>query len=291
MIRKYYMEFVIIGTYDHTAYYETRLLLAALGLAISVYLIAMRKDSRHLTVFLSSGLLMGLMEYLLQSQGLRGPGYGFSLFGQSPPAGTGPFLQGVLDGGIWGLMALWFADLRTSRARFAQWRLWLVMATLVLGLSIFTGMKAGTQAITSSQPIFSTTPIAIITTIIFLSLLIAWQKDTIGPLANFYAGLLIFSLLNYEPLHIAGARYVGVVSGIETTRAGAPWQYVMMFLTYVYEAAGGKLHFLMVPLACGLIRIRERSILESERLTYQHLQNLANRGWRRKSNPFKRYGE
>jgi hypothetical protein len=285
------MDFVIIGTYDHTAYYETRLLLALLSLTISIYLLAARQDSRHLAVFLSSGLLMGLMEYLLQAQGLRGAGYGFSLFGHQIPAMTGPLLQGLLEGGVCGLMALWFADLRSMRAPLRQWRLWMVMAVLVLCLSIFSGLKASDHAVTSVQPIFSPTLIIIITTIIFFSLLIAWHKDTIAPLANFYGGLLVFALLNFEPLHLSGTRYIGVVTGTETIRAGMPWQWVIMILSYVYEAAGGKLHFLMVPLACGLIRIRERSNEELERLSYQHLQNLANRGWRRKSNPFKRYSE
>ena len=282
------MDFVIIGTYDHTAYYETRLLLAVLSLTISIYLLVARRDGRHLVVFLSSGLLMGLMEYLLQAQGLRGPGYGFSLFGHPVPQGLGPLLQGFLEGGVFGLMALWFADLRTTRAAAKEWRLWIVMAILVLALSIFTGVMAGSHAMTSVQPIFSPTPILIITTIIFFSLLIAWHKDAIAPLANFYAGLLIFAVLNFEPLHLFGARYVGVVAELETTRAGAPWQLVMMLLSYVYETAGGKLHYLMIPMALGLITIRERSTEESERLSYQHLQNLANRGWRRKSNPFKR---
>ncbi|MFM8396052.1 MAG: hypothetical protein ACKOB4_19200 [Acidobacteriota bacterium] len=282
------MDFVIVGTYDHTVYYETRLLLAALSLTISIYLLAARRDGRHLVVFLSSGLLMGVMEYVLQMQGLRGPGYGFSLFGHSVPNGLGPLLQGLLEGGVCGLMALWFADLRSMRAAAREWRLWAAMAVLVLGLSIFTGTLAGTHAITSVQPIFSPTPILIITTIIFFSLLIAWRKDAIAPLANFYAGLLIYALLNFEPLHLFGARYIGVVTELETNRAGSPWQVVMMMLSYVYEAAGGKLHYLMLPMALGLVTIRERSTEESERLSYQHLQNLANRGWRRKSNPFKR---
>ncbi|MFN7624524.1 MAG: hypothetical protein ACK5RS_15405 [Acidobacteriota bacterium] len=285
------MDFVIVGTYDHTAYYETRLLLAVLSLGISLYLLATRKDSRHLVVFLSSGLLMGLMEYVLQAQGLRGAGYSFSLFSHPLAASAAPLLQGLLEGGVCGLMALWFADLRSTRAPLREWRNWIVMAVLVLLLSIVTGIKASPQEVTSVQPIFSPTPILIITTIIFFSLLIAWRKDAIAPLANFYAGLLIFAVLNFEPLHLLGARYVGVVTELGATRAGSPWQVLMRVLSYVYDAAGGKIHYLMIPLACGLLTIRERSTDESERLSYQHLQHLANRGWRRKSNPFKRYTE
>lgn len=282
------MEFVIIGTFDHTAFYETRLILVLAGLLIALYKLKSERESRHLVIFLSSSLLMAGMEYVLQAGGLRGPGYTFSLFGRIIPRGYGPLLQGVLEGGICGLMALWFADLRTSRARVKQWIPYLIFAGMVLTLSAFTGLLTRSNPISSVQPIFSPTPILIITTIIFFSLLVGWWRDELSILANFYAGLLIFALLNFEPLHLLGARYVGLIEGTGTVPAGSFWQWTMTSLSHIYESAGGRLHYLMVPVALGLISSKMKSTDESTRLSYQHLQSLTERGWRKKSKPFQR---
>jgi len=158
----------------------------------------------------------------------------------------------------------------------------------VLSLAVFTGLLTKTQPVSSVQPIFSPTTILVITTIIFFSLLVAWWKDELSILANFYAGLLIFALLNFEPLQLLGARYVGLIEGAGTVRAGSFWQWTMMTLSYIYESAGGKLHYLMVPVALGLISSKLKSPDDSARLSYQHLQRLTERGWRKKSKPFQR---
>jgi hypothetical protein len=282
------MEFVIVGTFDHTGFYETRLILVLSGLLITFYKMRAARESRHLIIFLSSSVLMAGMEYVLQAGGLRGPGYAFSLFGRVVPNVYGPLLQGILEGGVCGLMALWFADLRTSRARLKEWVPYLLFACLVLSLAVFTGLLTKTQPVSSVQPIFSPTTILVITTIIFFSLLVAWWKDELSILANFYAGLLIFALLNFEPLQLLGARYVGLIEGAGTVRAGSFWQWTMMTLSYIYESAGGKLHYLMVPVALGLISSKLKSPDDSARLSYQHLQRLTERGWRKKSKPFQR---
>ncbi len=282
------MDFVIIGTYDHTTWYETRLVLMMAGLILAFYQLTVRRESRHLVIFLSSGLMMGLMEYALQAGGLRGPGYSFSLFGQTIPAAVGPLVQGVLEGGLWGLMALWFADLRSSRAAASEWGPWVGGAVCVLLLSFLTGWRAGGLTPTSVQPLFSSLPILVITSIIFFSLVVAWRKDALAVLANYYGGLLVFALLSLGPLHLFGARYVGLVEGVTTVRAGANWQLPMMLLSSIYEAAGGKLHYFMIPYAFGLVGLKQRSVEEAARVSYQHLQSLTERGWRKKSKPFQR---
>ena len=282
------MNFVTVGTYDQTAYYETRLVLALIGVVVSLFLLVRRRESRHAMIFLSGGLLMAAMEYLLQREGLRGDGYVIAIFGRQVTGISGPLVQGFLDGGMPGLMALWFADLRTSRAAAGRWGLWAGMAALVLGLAALSGRLAAGQVPTSIEPVFSLTPIVLITTMIFFSLLVAWRKDAIVMVANFYAGLLIITLLNTGPLHLFGARYIGVVEGAGVVQAGLVWQIAMTTLNGIFELAGGKIHFLTIPLSLGLVAVSQRRQDEATRLSYQDLQSLTNRGWRRKSKPFRR---
>lgn len=285
------MDFVIVGTYDHAAWYETRLILMLAGLALSLYQLLARRESRYLIIFLSSGLMMGIMEYVLQAGGLRGVDYSFSLFGQRIPASFGPLLQGFLEGGICGLLALWFADLRSSRAAKREWLMWGGVILLVTGLSVLTGRLTGSQPPSSIRPMFAPPPILIITTIIFFSLVVAWRKDALAALANYYAGLLVFAVLSLAPLHLLGAAYIGIADGDGVVRAGAAWQTAMMALSYIYESAGGRLHYFMIPFAFGLVAVRQRSTEEAARVSYQHLQSLTERGWRKKSKPFQRQSD
>lgn len=303
------MDFVIVGTFDLAAYYETRVVLMVLGVLIALYHLVSKRESRYLVIFLSGALLMGVTEYLLQREGLRGDGGMIALFGWQIPRNYGSLLRGILDGGVFGLMALWFADLRISRTSprassptfgwrlWRRWLGWLGMSTLILVLGVLTGSLVAVQSSTSTgsaalatsvQPVFSTTPIVIITSMIFFSLLVAWHLDAVEMVANFYAGLLIITLLNLGPLHILGARYIEVVSDSGTMRADLAWQIAIGTLTGIFEVAGGKLYFLTIPLSLRLIAIRERPSSDTERLSYQHLQSLTNRGWRRKSKPFRR---
>lgn len=297
------MDFVIVGNFDQAAYYETRVVLMVTGALVALYHLVSKRESRYLVIFLSGALLMGVTEHLLAREGLRGAGAATALFGWQIPKNYGPLLKGILDGGIFGLMALWFADLRISRtsprassstlgrAVWGRWLGWLGLSTLILALGILTGRLAGGQPATSVQPVFSTTPIVIITSMIFFSLLVAWHLDAVEMVANFYAGLLIITLINLGPLHILGARYVEVVSDAGNIRADIAWQVAIGTLTGIFEVAGGKLHFLTIPLSLRLIAIRERPGNDAERLSYQHLQSLTNRGWRRKSKPFRRTSE
>ena len=282
------MDYLIVGTYDQTAYYETRLVLMLTGIILALHQLIRRREPRYLVVFLSSTLLMAATEYLFQREGLRGHGYSISLLGRPVSATYGPLLQGLLDGGVYGMIALWFADLRTSRNLGRSWIQLVTLLITVLSLAVIIGRLSADHVPTSIQPVFAITPIVIITTMIFFSLLVAWRRDAVATVANFYAGLLIVALLNLFPLHLSGARYVGQVVGAETVRADLTLQAGIGLLVAIFEVAGGKLHFLTIPLSLGLIRIRERAGAEAERLSYQHLQSLTNRGWRKRSKPFKR---
>ena len=213
------MDYLIVGTYDQTAYYETRLVLMLTGIILALHQLIRRREPRYLVVFLSSTLLMAATEYLFQREGLRGNGYSISFLSRPVSATYGPLLQGLLDGGVYGMIALWFADLRTSRNLGRSWIQLVTLLITVLSLAVIIGRLSADHVPTSIQPVFAITPIVIITTMIFFSLLVACRRDAVAMVANFYAGLLIVALLNLFPLHLSGARYVGQVVGAETVRA------------------------------------------------------------------------
>lgn len=278
------MNYLMLRNFDQGGYYETRLILMIISLAIAAYFIYYKKDRRFLLIFASGVLFQTLMEYWLRT--VQGAAPAISLFGATIPAVFGPLIEGVFEGGVVGLFAFWFADLRSARAKRKEWWPFYIFCGVVGALSLVVGIAARGHFVTSARPIFAAPTIFVITVIIFISLMIAWRKDDLSALANFFAGLLLFAILNFEPMHALGVRYIGILNGNPFVAASLPLQIVIMFLSHVFEAAGGKLHYFMLPFAFGLIELRERQDRNRERYSTQHLQDLASRGWRKRSKPF-----
>jgi len=281
----------MIRTFDHAGFYETRLILMAISLVVACYFAYYRPDRRFLLMFVSGAVLQTLTEYGLLFGGLRAGTHTISIFGERIPLLIGPVVQGFTEGGPLAMFAFWFADLRSSHAKVKHWLPLIGLSVVIAALSFAAGSVARNQPITSARPMFATLPIFTVTAIIFVSLFIAWRKDALPGLANYYAGILIFAVLSYEPLHLMGARYIGVMSDLQNgarfAAAPMPAQAAAMLLSHLYEAAGGKLHYFIIPLALGLVSLREReSGVKRERYSTQHLQDLAQRGWRKKSKPF-----
>jgi hypothetical protein len=283
------MDFLMIRTIDHAAYYETRLILMALSLAIAGYFFYYKRDRRYLLMFLSGSFFMALAEYLLQLSGLRGTGYSFSIFGFTPPQAIGPIIQGLTEGGACSLLAFWFADLRSAHERQIQWLAFFFICVVVVILGFIAGLGSRHMPVSSVRPMFATSSIVLTTTIIFASLAIAWRKNALSELANFYGGLLLFTFLNLEPLQLTEARYIGVYSGLQTIPVSTPLQIVMMLLSLIFESAGGRLHYFMIPFVFGWVTLRgRRESRRRERYSTKHLEDLAQRGWRKRSKPFQR---
>lgn len=280
------MNYLMLRNFDQAGYYETRLILAVISLAVAAYFIYYKRDRRYLLIFGSGILLHLLMEYWLRLRGLRDGEPAISFFGLIVPAGLAALVQGVFEGGVVSLFAFWFADLRSAQARRKEWWPFYALCGLVVVLSFVVGIASRGHAITSARPIFDSPPIFVTTAIIFICLVIAWRKDDISSLAGFFAGLLLFAVLNFEPMHVMGARYIGIPNGNPFITAPWPLQIVLMFLSHVFEASGSKLHYFMLPYAFGLIALREREDHDSERFSTQYLQDLTGRGWRRRSKPF-----
>ncbi|MGH9832132.1 MAG: hypothetical protein ACREBD_03240 [Blastocatellia bacterium] len=283
------MDFWMIRTFDHAGYYETRLILLAINLAIACYFIYYKRDQRFLVMFASGAILQTIIEYTLQFSGLRSNFHSISVFGSPMSPFVGPVIQGFTEGSVIAMFAFWFADLRSSQAGIKRWLPLIVLGVIIVILAFVAGSAAQNRPISSARPMFASRSIFVVTGVIFVSLYISWRKDALSSLANYYAGILLFAFLNYEPLQLMGARYIGVLSGSQYAHAALPAQAVVMLLSHLFEAAGGKLHYFIIPLALGLVSLREREDgARRERYSTQHLQDLAQRGWRKKSKPFTR---
>jgi hypothetical protein len=282
------MDFWMIRTFDHAGYYETRLILLAINLLIACYFVYYQRDRRFLLMFASGALLQTIIEFVLQFGGLRSGVHSISLFGSGISPVIGPVIQGFTEGSAIAMFAFWFADLRSSQAGMKRWLPLIFVGAIIVVLASVAGSAAPRyHPISSARPMFAPLSIFAVTAVIFFSLWIAWRKDALAGIANYYAGILLFAFLNYEPLHVTGARYVGVLSGAEYVAATMPAQIVVMLLSHLFEAAGGKLHYFIIPLALGLVSLREKETgAQRERYSTQHLQDLAQRGWRKKSRPF-----
>jgi hypothetical protein len=281
------MDFWMLRTFDQAGYYETRLILLALSLAIAGYFFYYKRDRRFLTIFLCGAALHAITQFALQISGLRGETYQLAIFGVRLPALLASIYQGLTEGGVVALFAFWFADLRSSEAPAKSWIPFGVLGAAVAALSFIAGWVGTGSRITSQRPMFQPQAILAVTAIIFISLWIAWRRDAISALVGFFMGLLIFAVLNYEPLHLLGVRYIGTESGGQFSRASALPQIGMMLLSHIFEGGGGKLHYFILPFAAGLAALREKAPDSSrERYSTQHLQDLAQRGWRKRSKPF-----
>jgi len=284
------MDFWMLRTFDQAGYYETRLILVALCLAIAGYFSYYKRDRRFLVMFLSGAVLQTIAEFALQFGGFRGWSYQLAIFGAPLPGLLGPVYQGLVEGGPLALYAFWFADLRSSRAPVKSWMPFIILCTVVLALSFVAGLLGTARTggrITSQRPMFVPHSALAVTAIIFISLWIAWRKNAISALVSFFMGLLLFAFLNYEPLHVLGVRYIGIGAPGGFARASAIPQIGVMLLSHIFEASGGKLHYFLFPFAVGLVTLKEKEISPSrERYSTQHLQDLAQRGWRKRSKPF-----
>jgi len=276
----------MLRTFDQAGYSETRLILMLVSLAVAAYFLYYKRDRRYLLIFGCGVLLHTLMEFCLQWQGMRNTEPPVLLFGTTVPAGLALIVQGMFEGGAVSLFAFWFADLRASNAKQKEWWPFYVLCGLVVALSFIVGVVARGHYVTAARQIF-VSPLTLITTIIiFVCLMIAWRKNDISSLVNFYAGLLLFAFFNYEPMHALGARYIGIPNGDPFIAAPFGPQVVIMFLSHVFESAGGKLHYFMLPFALGWIALRERQDRTRERYSTQHMADLVSRGWRKRSKPF-----
>ena len=247
MIRHY-----MLRTFDHAGYYETRSLLALLALAIALYFWTKRRDTRYLVMFVSGVLFQAFLEWYLQYFGARGAGYGFSVFRAQMSGIPGNLFQGLAEGGIFALMAFWFVDLHTQNPRERNsLRGYLAVCGLIIVLAMVVGILSAGQPITSPRPMASASGLTRIAVTGGASLLLcAFRKNGLRYLGLFYVGLLIYTLITFEPLHVLGARYIGVRGPTGAFEASPlSGQLLWMLYSHTVEVAFGKIHYFAVPFA------------------------------------------
>ncbi len=277
------MNHLMLRNFDHSGYYETRLILMVISLAIAAYFHYYKRDRRFLLMF-GIGALLNVIGKFGVLAGDLNPIASATIFGATLPTVIALICQGVFEGGTVSLFAFWYADLRSAKVRSKEWWPFYGFCAVVVMFAFIVGLVSRGRSITWQRPIFAPYLILIITLIIFFSLMVAWQKNDISSLASFFAGLLLFAILNYEPMHLMGARYIGEPATPEPVAAGGLAQILLMFLSHIFEAAGGKLHYFMLPYAFGWIALREPQKSKRERFSTQHLADLTTRGYRKKSN-------
>src|SRR5262245_59176082 len=282
------MFFWMVRTFDHAGYYETRLILMAICLLIACYFAYYRHDRGFLLMFASGAIFQTAIEYILLFRVLRTGDDEISLLGDQIPILIGPLFRGCAEGAPLAMFAFWFADLWSSRAGIKRWAPLIVFGVVIAVLSFAAGSVAGGRPVTSARPMFAALPIFAITAVIFISLFIAWRRDALPGLAKYYAGMIVFAVLCYEPLHLMGARYIGLMSGMESvprfSAAPMPAQVAVMLLSHLYEAAGSKLHYFIIPFTLGWLSLKEPVPgAERERYSTQHLLDLSQRGWNKKA--------
>jgi hypothetical protein len=242
----------MLRSFDHAGYYETRSLLAVLALSIAIYFWTKRRDARYLIMFASGVAFQAFLEWFLQSGGARGAGYNFSVFGATLSGIPGNLFQGLAEGGIFALMAFWFVDLRTQEPPDRPSRRgYLAVCALIIVLAVIVGILSAGKPITSPRPMATASGLTRIAITGAASLLLcAFRKNGLRYLGLFYIGLLIYTLITFEPLHILGARYIGVrgpSGAFEASPLGE--QLLWMFYSHTVEVAFGKIHYFAVPFA------------------------------------------
>jgi hypothetical protein len=254
------MRFFMLRSFDHAAYYETRLVLMLAAIGVAAYFAARQKDYRYAVMFASGLVFQALLEYELQGRAMRGSGYHLSLFGLAVPAWLGPPLQGALEGGVLSLMGFWFVALRTDRAsaaqRRARWRSYALVCGLIVVLACIVGFAAAGREISSPRPMFTAFSTLRIVGCIAVSLALAWSAGGLASLGYFYLGLVIYVLLTFEPLHLLGARYIACETAPGRFVPAPPAEQAgLMLVSLVWEIAGAKVYYFAVPLALGLLRL------------------------------------
>ena len=256
------MTVVMIRSFDHAGYYETRLILLVTVTLLSLFYLVRKGDGNYLAMLLFGALFQGLMELTLKYMGLRGQAYTLSVFGLTLPSSLTWMFQGLTEGGVHAFMGYGFMDVYLNNEREHRRRrsLYIGLLFLVLLFSLFVGLQAGGREITSARPMFKPGPILGMFYITFFTLVIAAFKggETYRYCALFFAGTFIYTLLNLGPLQPMGVRYIGAMLPDGTMQPLSPVkQGLIMLYSHAWEVTGSRFHYFVLPFVLGVVRLRK----------------------------------
>jgi hypothetical protein len=93
------------------------------------------------------------------------------------------------------------------------------------------------------------------------SLLLMWIKgrDAFHYFGLFAAGLLLYVILTFEPLHLYGARYVSFRDAAGQFTPAPGWeQWLWIFYSHIWEVTAAKMYYFAIPYFLRLISLPER---------------------------------
>lgn len=253
------MDYFVVRSFDAAGYYETRVALSVMAVAIAWWFARVRGNWRFLVTFASGVVLQASLEMSLSALGLRGPGYRLHVFGLALDGPAAWAVQGFAEGGLLALMAWWFVEQRQRPVAGARW-LFACVCVVVLVTASAVGWMAGGLPLTSVRPMFPPFVLALSLATVTVALILASIRGRAGlRLAGlFYVGLLVYAVLTFEPLQILGARFIaGRAQDGSLVWAPPLPQVVLMAWSLAFEIGAGKLHYIAIPIACGWIKLPE----------------------------------
>jgi hypothetical protein len=248
--------------FDHAGYYETRLLLAVVAIAVATWFLRTKND-RNFWIMLASGVFFqGTMEWLLGLAGMRGPDYSLSVFGLELRSITAYLLQGIAEGGILCMMSYWFLDIVRRPRHERAWRGYLGVCALIVVLASIVGYLSRGQQITSPRPMFGLSAASLVFSFVLLAaLVITWFRgaDAFYYLGLWFAGCFVYVVLTFSTLHLWGARYIAERAADGSfVAASLSEQFWYMLYSHLFEVVGGKIHYFAIPFALGLMALPRR---------------------------------
>ncbi|MBD3340635.1 MAG: hypothetical protein GF353_16120, partial [Candidatus Lokiarchaeota archaeon] len=136
--------FAMVRSFDEAGYFETRLILMMIALAISLFFAFKRGDNNYIVIFVSSTIFFGIVELILFLLGMRAEAWGVSVFGVEIPNYISWLFQGLGEGAPYGVSGFLFLDMFLKRDNESEFNLrrnlFLVMMGVVLCCSIVVGI-------------------------------------------------------------------------------------------------------------------------------------------------------
>jgi MFS family permease len=255
--------FAMVRSFDEAGYFESRVILMILALAISLFFAFKKEDNNYIVIFISSTIFFGIVELILFSLGMRAEGWTVSVFGLIIPTYLIWLFQGLGEGAIYGVSGFLFLDMYLKRDDESEFKLrrnlFLITMGIVFICAIIIGILARNKPITSVRPMFGVVAIIYLSLVIIISLVLA--KFLCGQgffkyLGYYLLGSFIFIVVNLEPMHILGARYIGVEQADGKVIYAEPiYQVIIMLYSYIVEITVPRAHYLVVPVVLGLIKL------------------------------------
>ena len=195
--------------------------------------------------------------------GMRADVWRITFFGIEIPTYISWLFQGLGEGAIYGVTGFLFLDMYLKRDIVSEFKLrrniFILTMIIVFTCSIIVGILAANKPITSIRAMFGLINILYLSVVIVISFVLAkflCGEGFMKYLGYYLIGSFIFIVASLEPMHILGVRYIGVVQpNGNVTYADPLYQIIIMLYSYIVEITIPRAHYLVVPVALGLIKL------------------------------------